>query len=164
LAPPAQQLLQINATFARQAFRISDFEFRIYYTILWAMPMESDSPAAPHPTFSNYFLVRHQDLNHAGTLFGGRMMAWADELAFIAASLSFPGCNFVTKIFEKFDFIHGPGAGAIIRIDARVLSRGTSSVRVQVSGIWAVDGQPIFTTEAVMVNAHGGHSVPIPGN
>ncbi len=21
--------------------------------------------------FSNYFLVRHQDLNHAGTLFGG---------------------------------------------------------------------------------------------
>ena len=125
------------------------------------MPADPDTPAQ---VFSNYFLVRHQDLNHAGTLFGGRMMAWADELAFIAASLSYPGCTFVTKVFEQFDFIHGPGEGAIIRIDAKVLSRGNSSVRVQVSGIWAVDGAPIFTTQAVMVNAHGGHSVPIPGN
>jgi acyl-CoA hydrolase len=112
--------------------------------------------------FSNYFLVRHQDLNHAGTLFGGRMMAWADELAYIAASLSFPGCTFVTKVFEQFDFIHGPGEGAIVRIDAYVLSRGNSSVRVHVCGTWAVGGQPIFSTQAVMVNAHGGHSVPIP--
>src|SRR5271165_5813171 len=49
--------------------------------------------------FSNYFLVRHRDLNHAGTLFGGTMMAWADELAYIAASLSYPDCTFVTKVF-----------------------------------------------------------------
>jgi acyl-CoA hydrolase len=121
------------------------------------------APAAESPqVFSTYFLVRHQDLNHAGTLFGGKMMAWADELAYVAASLSFPGCTFVTKVFEKFDFIHGPGEGAIVRIDAYVMSRGNSSVRVKVSGIWAVDSQPIFTTEAIMVNAYGGHSVPIP--
>jgi acyl-CoA hydrolase len=126
-------------------------------------------PTDPAPTpenasvYSNYFLVRHQDLNHAGTLFGGRMMAWADELAYIAATLSFPGATFVTKVFEKFDFIHGPGEGAIVRLDSRILSRGNSSVRVMVSGFWAMDGKPIFTTEAVMVNAHGGHSVPIPG-
>jgi acyl-CoA hydrolase len=118
-------------------------------------------PTEPQ-TFSNYFLVRHQDLNHAGTLFGGRMMAWADELAFIAASLTYPGCTFVTKVFEKFDFIRGPGEGSIVRIDARVLSRGTSSVRVQVSGYRTMDGEALFFTEAVMVNAHGGHSVPIP--
>jgi acyl-CoA hydrolase len=143
-------------------FLVSNFEF-IGFIHSRAMPTPTASPTASPPIFSNYFLVRHQDLNHAGTLFGGKMMAWADELAFIAASLSFPGCTFVTKVFEKFDFIHGPGEGAIVRIDSHVISRGTSSVRVQVSGIWAVDGQPIFTTEAVMVNAHGGHSVPIPG-
>jgi acyl-CoA hydrolase len=127
------------------------------------MPTDPASPANSPAVYSSYFLVRHQDLNHAGTLFGGKMMAWADELAFIAASLSFPGCAFVTKVFEKFDFIHGPGEGAIVRIDAHVMSRGNSSVRVQVSGIWAVDSQLIFTTEAIMVNAHCGHSVPIPG-
>jgi acyl-CoA hydrolase len=90
------------------------------------------------------------------------MMAWADELAYIAATLSFPGCTFVTKVFEQFDFVSGPSEGAIIRIDAHVISRGRSSARVHVSGIWAMNGQTIFTTQAVMVNAHGGHSVPIP--
>jgi len=124
-------------------------------------PYPSAMPDEPQ-TFSTYYLVRHQDLNHAGTLFGGRMMAWADELAYIAASLSYPGCTFVTKVFEQFDFINGPSEGAIIRIDAKVLSKGRSSVRVQVSGFWALTGQTIFTTQGVMVNAHGGHSVPIP--
>ena len=127
------------------------------------MPSEPTSPAPPaNGVFSDYFLVRHRDLNHAGTLFGGAMMAWADELAYNAATLSYPGCDFVTKIFEQFDFIGGPGQGAIVRIDAQVISKGRSSVRVQVSGTWAVTGQPIFSTYAIMVNARNGHSVPIP--
>lgn len=113
-------------------------------------------------TFSNYFLVRQKDLNHSGTLFGGAMMAWADELAYIAASLSHPGCDFVTKVFEKFDFIRGAAPGAIVRIDAKVISKGRTSVRVQVSGTWAIGGEPIFSTEAIMVNARNGSSVPIP--
>jgi acyl-CoA hydrolase len=118
-------------------------------------------PSEPR-VFSNYFLVRHRDLNHAGTLFGGAMMAWADELAYVAASLSHPGCNFVTKVFETFDFISGPAQGAIVRIDAQIVSKGRSSLRVHVSGAWAVSGQPIFSTHAVMVNALDGKSVPIP--
>ncbi len=127
------------------------------------MPSEPISPAPPADgVFSDYFLVRHKDLNHAGTLFGGAMMGWADELAYIAATLSYPGCNFVTKVFEQFDFIGGPAQGEIVRINAQVVSKGRSSVRVQVSGTWAVSGQPIFSTYAVMVNAHNGRSVPIP--
>jgi acyl-CoA hydrolase len=155
-ADSTRSLLKSNAGKSRKK---SNFE---------SPPLRSFSPSMPSnpepalPAYSTHFLVRHQDLNHAGTLFGGKMMAWADELAFVAASLSFPGCTFVTKVFEKFDFIHGPGEGAIVRIDAQVISRGNSSVRVRVTGIWAQDGQQIFTTEAIMVNAHGGHSVPIP--
>ena len=112
--------------------------------------------------FSNYFVVRHKDMNHAGTLFGGTMMAWADELAYVAASLSYPGCDFVTKVFETFDFIRGPAQGDIVRIDARVISKKTSSVRVQVSGTWTFSGQPIFSTFAIMVNARNGRAIPIP--
>ena len=112
--------------------------------------------------FSNYFVVRHKDMNHAGTLFGGTMMAWADELAYVAASLSYPGCDFVTKVFETFDFIRGPAQGDIVRIDARVISKKTSSVRVQVSGTWTFSGQPIFSTLAIMVNARNGRAIPIP--
>lgn len=119
-------------------------------------------PLAGTAVFSNYFVVRHKDLNHAGTLFGGAMMAWADELAYVAASLSYPGCEFVTKIFETFDFIRGPASGDIVRIDARIVSKGRSSVRVEVSGTWAITGQQIFSTYAIMVNARNGRAIPIP--
>lgn len=112
--------------------------------------------------FSKCFVVRPQDLNHAGTLFGGTMMAHADELAFIAATLSFPGCTFVTKVFCEFNFVSGAVEGDIIRIEAQVLGKGRSSVRVAVKATNAISSQEIFHTEAVLVNARGGKSVPIP--
>jgi acyl-CoA hydrolase len=113
-------------------------------------------------TYSKYLLVRPQDLNHAGTLFGGVMMSMADEMAFVAATLSYPGCTFVTKVFSEFNFIHGPIEGDIIQIEAEVISKGTSSVRVAVRASHAISKIKIFQTEAVLVNARAGQSIPIP--
>src|ERR1700742_31655 len=101
--------------------------------------------------FSKYFLVRPQDLNHAGTLFGGVMMSVADEMAFVAATLTYPGCTFVTKGFSEFNFIHGSIEGDIVQIDAEVISKGTSSVRVAVRAQHAISKTKIFETEAVLV-------------
>lgn len=112
-------------------------------------------------TFSKFFLVRPQDLNHAGTLFGGAMMSMADEMAFIAATLTYPRCTFVTKVFCEFNFIHGAREGEIIEIEAEVRSKGTSSVRVAVRAREAVSHAQIFETEAVLVNARDGKSVAI---
>ncbi len=123
----------------------------------------SFSLAMPQP-FSKYFLVRTQDLNHAGTLFGGVMMSLADEMAFVAATLTYPGCCFVTKVFHEFDFIAGPVNGDIVKVEAAVLEKGRSSVRISVKASNAATGQDIFQTECVMVNARDGHSVPIPEN
>lgn len=114
-------------------------------------------------SFSKHFLVRPQDLNHAGTLFGGVMMSLADEMAFIAATLTFPSCTFVTKVFCEFNFINSVQEGDIVRIEAAVLRKGSSSVRVAVSAINAVTDVEIFKTEAVLVNARSGRSIPIPG-
>jgi uncharacterized protein (TIGR00369 family) len=111
--------------------------------------------------FSKYLLVRPQDLNHAGTLFGGVMMSLADEMAFIAATLSFPGCTFVTKVFCEFNFISSVREGDIVRIEAEVISRGRSSLRVSVRASNAATGSEIFQTEAVLVNARNGRSIPI---
>jgi acyl-CoA hydrolase len=116
----------------------------------------------PMKKFTKYLVVRPQDLNHAGTLFGGVMMSVADEMAFVAASLTYPGCTFVTKIFCEFDFIRGSVEGDIIEIEAAVLAKGTSSVRVAVSARHAVSHEEIFRTEAVLVNARNGQSMPIP--
>ena len=112
--------------------------------------------------YSKYFLVRPQDLNHAGTLFGGAMMAMADEMAFIAATLTYPHCTFVTKVFKEFDFISGPVEGEIVKIESEVLRKGRTSVTVSVTATNAANGRAIFATEAVLVNAQGGQSVSIP--
>src|ERR1051325_2777736 len=95
--------------------------------------------------FTKQILVRPHDLNHAGTLFGGTMMAWADEMAFIAATLTYPHCTFVTKVFHEFNFIRGTKDGDIIQIEAEVLKTGNTSVMVAVKAINAVTGQEIFT-------------------
>ena len=113
-------------------------------------------------SFTKHFVVRPQDLNHAGTLFGGVLMAHADELAFVAATLTFPGCTFVTKVFCEFNFVSGAMEGDIIKTEAEVLSKGRTSVKVAVRAINAITAQEIFYTEAVLVNARSGKSTPIP--
>jgi len=90
------------------------------------------------------------------------MMALADEMAFIAATLSYPCCTFVTKVFHEFDFISGPVEGEIVIIEAEILGKGRSSIHVSVRASNAVTKRDIFKTEAVLVNAKDGKSVPIP--
>ena len=113
-------------------------------------------------TYAQYLLVRPQDMNHAGTLFGGVMMARADEMAFVAASLEYPSCRFVTKVFHEFDFLHGAREGEIIKIEAELMSKGRSSVRVAVRASNARTAEGIFQTEAILVNVIDGRSAAIP--
>jgi acyl-CoA hydrolase len=126
-------------------------------------PSETTSAGPPSSARAvKYFVVRPQDLNHAGTAFGGTMMAHADELAYVAATLAYPGCTFVTKVFREFNFLHGAVEGDIVHIEAQVLCRGRTSVKVEVVATRAIDQRSLFRTEAVLVNAQGGKSVPIP--
>ena len=89
------------------------------------------------------------------------MMAWADEMAFIAATLTYPNCTFVTKVFHEFNFICGATDGDIIQIEAEIIRTGKTSVTVAVKASNAVTGQEIFHTMGVMVNAKEGKSSPI---
>lgn len=106
-------------------------------------------------------LIRPEFLNHAGTLFGGYMMQWADEMAFGAATLAFPGNSFVTKLFGQFDFTSPVRLGDIIKIYSEVETVGTTSCQVKV---WAENARTtatVFKTFAVMVNVQDGHKQPI---
>jgi acyl-CoA hydrolase len=106
-------------------------------------------------------LIRPEFLNHAGTLFGGYMMKWADDMAYNAASLTFPGSAFVTKLFGQFDFTTPVRAGDIIKIYSRVEKKGTTSCHVQVWAENPLTGAEVFRTFAVMVNFRDGKTVPI---
>jgi hypothetical protein len=56
---------------------------------------------AAHP---DVVLVLPGDLNHYGFLFGGRLLAWIDEASWIAASLDYPHCQFVTVALDAVEF------------------------------------------------------------
>jgi len=104
-------------------------------------------------------LIRPEFLNHAGNLFGGYMMKWADEMAYNAASLAYPEANFVTKLFGQFDFRSPVILGDIIKIYSEVESEGHTSCKIT---IWAMNARTraeVFSTFAVMVNVKDGQKV-----
>jgi len=122
----------------------------------------SPNPTEAFPRHEQMLLIRPEFLNHGGTLFGGYLMQWADDMAYIAASLAFPGGTFVTKLFGPFDFMAPARAGDILRIVSHVESTGTTSCRVPIWATNARNGEEIFRTFAVMVNVEGGRKAPLP--
>jgi len=44
------------------------------------------------------------------------MLKWADEYAWIATSLDYPGCEFVTIGMDAVEFCKGVQKGAILRL------------------------------------------------
>ncbi len=113
------------------------------------------------PRHEKTLLIRPEFLNHAGSLFGGNMMRWADDMAFNAASLAYPSASFVTKLFGQFDFKAAVGQGTIIKIFSQVVGVGTTSCKVDVWAVNAKTQQEVFRTFAVMVNVQNGKKTPL---
>ena len=103
-------------------------------------------------------LVLPGDLNHYGFLFGGRLLAWIDEASWIAASLEFPHCQFVTVAMDTVEFHHSVREGTILTIHCERTRTGTTSVTYAVK-VWDRNTQtdPIFSTAVtfVRVDANG---------
>jgi acyl-CoA hydrolase len=98
-------------------------------------------------------LVLPGDLNQYGFLFGGRLLAWIDEASWIAASLDFPHCQFVTVAMDKVEFHHSVRQGTILRITCELDREGTTSASYRVTVIDEHDGpMPKFTTRITFVS------------
>jgi len=69
--------------------------------------------------------------NHYDTLFGGTLLAWMDEVAFITAT-RFGRCPFVTVSVERTEFKHPIPSGSIVELVGRVEHVGRTSLRVRV--------------------------------
>ena len=78
-------------------------------------------------------LVRPEHLNQHGRLFGGYMLHWVDEYAYIAAIEDHPGCRLVTRAMDAVSFTRGVECGALLTFDVTPLRRGSSSVTYRVS-------------------------------
>ena len=100
----------------------------------------------------NYKLVLPENLNHYGYLFGGYMLQWVDEVAWIAATMDFPGCRFVTIGMDKVEFRESILEGTILRFDVNKSRVGNTSVSYLVEV--AKDGREngsAFSTTVTMV-------------
>lgn len=77
-------------------------------------------------------LVRPEHMNQHGSLFGGYMLKWVDEYAYIAALEDYPCGRFVTRGMEAAEFSHPVDCGALLTFDVTRVRSGFSSVTYQV--------------------------------
>ena len=116
--------------------------------------------------YSGYNLVRPEHLNHFGNLFGGQLLKWVDEFAWLVATREYPGCTFVTRAMQDVQFRHQVTQGTILRLAAHCAEAGKTAVHYEVR----VHAQPpgargenlVFTTRVTFVNiAPTGEKAPI---
>lgn len=79
-----------------------------------------------------YKLVLPEHLNHYGKLFGGNLLKWIDEFAYISANLEFPGNQFVTIALDDVEFRQGVSNGEILKFIIICDRLGISSVKYNV--------------------------------
>ncbi len=79
-------------------------------------------------TMQHYKLILPEHLNHHGKLFGGNMLKWIDEFAYITATQEFPFNTFLTKALDNVVFRKAVSSGEIVRFDINLAHLGHTSV------------------------------------
>ena len=108
-------------------------------------------------SFENYVVIKPEDLNHYGFLFGGKLLLWVDEYSWIAASLDFPDCKFVTKCMDKVEFNKSVTKGSILKFSIIKTEQKRAHVNYAVKVFSKLadeefDSKPIFQTTVKFVN------------
>ena len=115
----------------------------------------------------NYTIVRSEHLNHYGYLFGGTLLRWVDEFAWIFASLDFPGCTLVTVGMDQSSFKERIESGSILRFNILPVQLGTSSISYSVDvyadAPGATEEKLVFSTKVTFVRIDAeGRKAPLP--
>lgn len=98
-------------------------------------------------------LVMSKDLNGAEKLFGGSILAWIDEQAYIEVISLLKTTNVVTKFISEIEFISGAKVGDVVEIKTEFIKVGKTSVTLKVEVFNYTSQQNIATVnEIVMVN------------
>ncbi|WP_108671868.1 acyl-CoA thioesterase [Peribacillus acanthi] len=112
-------------------------------------------------------LVLPPDTNHMGTIFGGTVLAYIDEIAAICA-MKHSRTVVVTASIDDVDFLSSAKVGDIMTLEASVVSTGRTSmevfVKVQSEDLHS-DIKKITTTSLLTMVAKDseGKPTPVPG-
>lgn len=116
----------------------------------------------------NYQLVLTEHLNHYGYLFGGALLKWVDESAYICARLEHLGKSFVTVGMDKVSYKKRVELGSILLFNVEKEKTGRTSVTyrvaVSVASPQQDDNMEIFSTLVTFVCLDkDGNKCPING-
>jgi len=102
----------------------------------------------------HYKLVLPGHMNHQGSLFGGNLLLWIDEVAYMTADLQFPNCRLVTVALDNVEFKHRIDCGEIICFDVELEKKGNSSLTyfISVSGTRKEVKMSLFETRITFVS------------
>ncbi|WP_342599506.1 acyl-CoA thioesterase [Psychrobacillus sp. FSL H8-0483] len=112
-------------------------------------------------------LILPPDTNHHETIFGGKVLAYIDEIAAIT-SMKHAKTGVVTASIDSVDFLSPAKVGDVIELDAIVSSTGRSSmeVYVRVTSMNPLTGEEKLTTESFVTMVavdESGRPIPVRG-
>jgi len=76
-------------------------------------------------------IIKPEDLNPRGTLFGGQLLKWVDEEAAIFAICQLETNQIVTKLISEIDFVAPAVQGDMIEMGVEVVNLGRSSLTIR---------------------------------
>ncbi|MCM3665915.1 acyl-CoA thioesterase [Mesobacillus subterraneus] len=109
-------------------------------------------------------LVLPPDTNHMGTIFGGTVLAYVDEIAAIAA-MKHSRKVVVTASIDRVNFLSSAVVGDILTLEAFVISTGRTSMEVFVkveSENLETAKRTLTTTSILTMVAKDSNGVPVP--
>ncbi len=114
----------------------------------------------------HYKLVLPEHINHYGHLFGGNLLNWLDEFAYITATVEFPGRRFVTVAMDNVEFHRGIQNGEVLQFSVDRIKIGSTSVQYGVAVYGTVMSEDasavLFATTVTFVNVdESGQKRPI---
>ena len=82
--------------------------------------------------FKTRKLIKYEDLNSGGSLFGGQLLKWIDEEASIYTMCQLETNKIVTKLMSEINFMKPAHLNNIIEIGVDVVSFGRTSITLKV--------------------------------
>lgn len=106
--------------------------------------------------------VRPEDLNANGTLFGGSLLKWIDEVATIYAILQLGNRLVVTKIISEINFVASAINGDLIEMGLVAAKFGTTSITMRVEVLNMVTKKNILTVDHIVFASLDPEGKPLP--
>lgn len=103
-------------------------------------------------------LIKPEDLNAHGTLFGGTVLSWIDEEAAIFVLCQLGNVNIVTKYMSEINFVSSAKLGEVVEIGMETVRFGTTSVTIRCEVRTKFEKKIIITIDEIVfvhVNAEG---------